>query len=161
MLAEHDASTGSVNREYVWIDDLPVALLDISGGTVTTDFIHTGQIDEPLMVTDRGRGDRVGCLRRSLRNGHDVQRAFNCALLFAYRASSSRPKPMTSARTTGATTTPALGGTSKPSRLGINAGPNIYAYVNGDPLMLTDPSGRFYWLIPILVGAAFDAAGEA
>ena len=56
LLAEHDASTGAVNREYVWIDELPVALLDISGGSVTTDFIHTGQIDEPLMVTDSGQG---------------------------------------------------------------------------------------------------------
>jgi hypothetical protein len=55
LLAEHNASTGAVPLEYVWIDDLAVAALDISGGTVTTNFIHTGEIDEPLIVTDAGQ----------------------------------------------------------------------------------------------------------
>ncbi len=51
LLAEHNATTGAANREYLWNYDIPVALTNISGATETTDFIHTGQIDEPLAVT--------------------------------------------------------------------------------------------------------------
>jgi len=32
LLAEHDGSTGAVLREYVWLDDTPVAVLKLRGG---------------------------------------------------------------------------------------------------------------------------------
>jgi hypothetical protein len=28
LLAEHDGATGAVLREYVWLDDMPVAMID-------------------------------------------------------------------------------------------------------------------------------------
>jgi RHS repeat-associated protein len=52
LLAEHDATTGLVEREYVWLDDMPVAMIDSTGTSPVTYFIHTGQIDEPLVMTD-------------------------------------------------------------------------------------------------------------
>jgi len=60
--------------EYVWLDDMPVALLDISGATVTTDYIHTGQIDEPGSgAAGRGGiasgGDLRGSAARAIRLG--------------------------------------------------------------------------------------------
>ena len=30
LLAEHDGSTGNVVKEYIWIDDMPVAVVDWS-----------------------------------------------------------------------------------------------------------------------------------
>ena len=53
LLAEHDADTGTAVREYVWLDDTPLALIDRdAGGAPRTLFIHAGHLDEPLMMTD-------------------------------------------------------------------------------------------------------------
>src|SRR5580704_10079339 len=51
LLAVHDATTGTMLQEYVWVDDMPVAMVNQSGGVSTVSYIHTGQIDEPLAVT--------------------------------------------------------------------------------------------------------------
>jgi hypothetical protein len=53
LLAEHNASTGAVNEEYAWLDDMPVFF---NPGGATTQDISTGQIDEPLVVTNSTGG---------------------------------------------------------------------------------------------------------
>ena len=56
LMAEHDAATGAVIREYIWIDDMPVAMVQYPGSTSpATYYIHTGQIGEPLMMTDASK----------------------------------------------------------------------------------------------------------
>jgi hypothetical protein len=57
LLAEHDGATGAVVREYVWLDDLLVAVIDASGGTAATYFVHAGPLDEPLQMTDAAKAD--------------------------------------------------------------------------------------------------------
>ena len=55
VLAEHNAASGgggAVELEYVWLDDLPVAMVDSTGASPATYYIHTGQIDEPLALTN-------------------------------------------------------------------------------------------------------------
>jgi RHS repeat-associated protein len=140
LLAEHNASTGAVNREYVWIDDAPVALLDISGSTVTTDFIHTGQIDEPLAVTDStkalvwnayidpyGIAEQIGTPTATLDTrlpGQSFQLETDSLHQNGYRDYD-----------------PSLGRYIEADPLGVDTGQNIYAYVEGDPLNLIDPAG--------------------
>ena len=52
VLAEHDGTTGAVLKEYIWIDDLPVSVVDSTSGTAVTYSIHTGQMNEPLELTN-------------------------------------------------------------------------------------------------------------
>jgi RHS repeat-associated protein len=140
LLAEQNATTGAVTREYVWIDDVPVALMDISGSTVTTDFIHTGQIGEPLAVTSStqalvwnayidpyGNAEPIGMPATTLDMrlpGQSFQLETNSLSQNGYRDYD-----------------PGLGRYIEADPLGIIAGQNVYAYVFGDPLNLTDPLG--------------------
>jgi uncharacterized protein RhaS with RHS repeats len=52
LIEEADASTGAPLREYVWIDDRPVALVDRTSGAPVIYYIHTGQLGSPQKITD-------------------------------------------------------------------------------------------------------------
>jgi RHS repeat-associated protein len=52
LLEEANASTGAPIREYVWIDDLPLALIDDTGSTPVIYYIHTDQVGSPQKITD-------------------------------------------------------------------------------------------------------------
>lgn len=51
LIAESNAS-GVVQREYIWIDDLPVAMVDATGASPVLYFVHTDQIGTPQKITD-------------------------------------------------------------------------------------------------------------
>jgi RHS repeat-associated protein len=55
LLAEQNGGTGTVVKEYAWIDDMPLAVIDSSSGTPTTYYIHTGPVDEPLAMTNSAK----------------------------------------------------------------------------------------------------------
>ena len=54
LMAEADA-TGATVREYIWLGDLPIAIVNRSGSTATTFFVHAGHRAEPLAVTNAAR----------------------------------------------------------------------------------------------------------
>ncbi len=157
LLAEHNAATGAATREYVWIDDVPVALINISGATETTDFIHTGQIDEPLAVTSSTQAlvwnayiDPFGTATTFTTPsttldmrlpGQSFQLEMNSLHQNRWRDYD-----------------PSLGRYIEADPLGIDAGQNVYAYVDGDPVNEEDrlglmgvppsppaPAGGFIW----------------
>lgn len=45
LLAEHEGAGGQVVREYVWIDDMPIAVIDAGTGEGTVFFLHVGPLD--------------------------------------------------------------------------------------------------------------------
>ena len=55
LLAEHNGSTGAVVKEYVWIDDMPVAVVDSSSGTANPYFVGTGPVNEPLVMPNSAK----------------------------------------------------------------------------------------------------------
>ncbi|WP_293381800.1 RHS repeat-associated core domain-containing protein [Phenylobacterium sp.] len=52
LIEEADASTGAPMREYIWIDDLPLSLVDDTGSAPVIFYIHTDQVGSPQKITD-------------------------------------------------------------------------------------------------------------
>ncbi|MFN3587418.1 MAG: RHS domain-containing protein, partial [Moraxellaceae bacterium] len=51
LLAETDASN-TTTREYLWLEDWPVAMVSMSGDTARLDFIHADHLGTPRRLTD-------------------------------------------------------------------------------------------------------------
>jgi RHS repeat-associated protein len=51
LIAEANGS-GTVQKEYIWLDDLPVAMVDSTGTSPVLYFIHTDQLGTPQKLTD-------------------------------------------------------------------------------------------------------------
>ena len=49
-LLEEANGSGTVQKEYIWLDDLPVAMVDATTNTIY--FIHTDQLGTPQKITD-------------------------------------------------------------------------------------------------------------
>jgi RHS repeat-associated protein len=140
LLAEHDGATGAVVREYVWLDDQPIAMIDSSTGTAQTYFIHAGQIGEPLVMTDSSKAKVWDA----------YVEAYGKAQVFGTPSAgldARLPGQWLEAETGGLHQNwyrnydPSLGRYIEADPLGIGAGQNIYAYVDGRAVEWRDPSG--------------------
>jgi len=140
LIAEHDGTTGAVRREYVWLDDTPVAMIDSTGAAPVTYFIHTGQIEEPLVMTDASQ----------VKVWDAYVEPYGAATVFGTPSAGLdlRLPGQFSQAETGALSQnwnrdydTSLGRYIEADPLGIDAGQNVYAYVDGDPLTEIDPHG--------------------
>lgn len=140
LLAEHDGATGAVVREYVWLDDMAVAMVDSSTGTAQTYFIHTGQIDEPLVMTDAAKAKVWDA----------YVEPYGTAQVFGTPSAGldlRLPGQWLQAETGGLHQNwhrdydPSLGRYIEVDPLGIEAGQNVFAYVDGRPTTLIDVNG--------------------
>lgn len=140
LLAEADGSSGSVIKEYVWIDDLPIGVIDSSSGTVQTYYIHTGAVSEPLVLTDSTQAKVWDAFVEP----------YGIAKTFATPSATidlRLPGQWEQIETGGLFQNgirdydPTLGRYVQADPLGIEAGPNLYAYVDGNPLNRIDPLG--------------------
>jgi RHS repeat-associated protein len=140
LIAEHDATTGTVEREYVWLDDTPVAMIDSTGTSPATYFIHTGQIEEPLVMTDATKAKVWDA----------YVEPFGLATVFGTPSAGldlRLPGQFTQAETGALSQNwkrdydTSLGRYIESDPLGIDAGQNDYGYVDANPLGTTDPSG--------------------
>lgn len=142
-------------REYVWLEDTPLAMFDYSGGSPATFFIHTGQIGEPLAVTNAAKAKVWDA----------AIEPFGQAVMFgpASEALDLRlPGQWAQAETGGLFQNwmrdydPTLGRYAQADPLGIEAGENLYAYALGSPLALIDPTGEVVPLAGALFGGGLD-----
>jgi len=139
LLAEHNGATGAVLREYVWLDDLLLAVVDATTPTAQTYYVHTGQIDEPLVVTD-------GAMAKVW---DAYVEPYGKAQVFGTPAAGldlRLPGQWLEAETGlhqnwHRNYDPRLGRYIEADPLGIDAGQNLYAYVDGRPFDARDPMG--------------------
>jgi RHS repeat-associated protein len=140
LIAEHDGATGNVLREYVWLDDTPIAMIDSTGTSPATYFIHTGQIEEPLVMTDATKAKVWGA----------YVEPFGRATVFGTPSAGldlRLPGQFTQVETGALSQNwnrdydTSLGRYIQADPLGIEAGQNVYGYVDGDPLASVDVSG--------------------
>jgi len=140
LIAEHNGATGAVLREYIWLDDMPVAMIDSTSGTALTYFIHTGQLEEPQVMTDASQAKVWDA----------YVEPFGAAQVFGtptagldLRLPGQYAEPETGAlnQNWNRNYDTSLGRYIQADPIGLSGGQNVYAYVDGDPLNLIDPLG--------------------
>lgn len=159
LLAEYNANTGSMTREYAWFDDMPVAILTGTGTTLTRLYIHTGQIGEPLMMTDASKAAVWSAAFDPWGQPAMLPPTATSPLLMRLPGQWQQSE-------TGLYQNwmrdydPTLGRYVQGDPIGLLGGTNLYAYANGDPLQLIDPNGENPLVIGVLAGALIGSSGN-
>jgi uncharacterized protein RhaS with RHS repeats len=56
LIAEADAASGTTQREYIWVDDLPLAVFsDLDTPSPKLYYVHADQLNRPLRMTDASK----------------------------------------------------------------------------------------------------------
>ena len=148
IIAETDAS-GTTLREYIWVDDLPLAVVANANVTPAIYYVHTDHLLRPARMTDN-----VGAVAWDV-----IYKPFgevnNVAIISA--ATDLRFPGQWFQLESGLHYNwhrhydPTTGRYIQPDPLGLTAlrsdGPSAYAYVGGSPLVYTDPSGEYAGVI--------------
>jgi len=154
IIAELDAS-GQTQREYIWLDDMPVAVVDnVASGNPVIYFVHVDHLMRPARMTAQDTSwvwDVIyapfGGVSYIWSNPANIDLRFpgqwfqlESGLAYNWH------------RHYDAT----LGRYVQPDPLGLTAmlsdGPSVYGYVGGSPFAYADPTGQFAW-IPFILAA--------
>ncbi len=137
LIAEHDPVTGAVIREYVWLDDIPVAVIE-AGVTPTISYIHPDHLNRPIALTD-ATGALVNETTWVAFGGiHVIAGTVDLDLRFPgqwYQHEGGLHYNWHRSYD------PTIGRYTQPDPLGLIDGPSRYAYAGSDPLQKVDPSG--------------------
>jgi len=134
-------SVGTTNRDYVWMDDMPVGIVDYAGITATVSIVHADGLGSPRVVTTPagttlwqwayagnpfGEKAPVSSASYTLNlrfpgQYFDAESGLDYNINRDYEAAAGRY--------------------SQSDPLGLDGGMNTYAYAAGDPMIHTDPSG--------------------
>lgn len=131
---------GATSRNYVWLDALPLAVVETTGGTSSVSYVHVDGLGTPRAVTDgvgvtvwqwgyqaNPFGEKAPSTTAAPFNFrfpgqyHDIESGLAYNVNRDYEANTGRYVQ------------------SDP--LGVAAGPNTYLYVNGNPLGYSDALG--------------------
>lgn len=154
LLAEHNGDTGAVIKQYIWLDDMPLAVIDKSSGTEVAYYIHTGQIGEPLVMTNASKAKVWDA----------YVEPFGKAQVFGTASASIdlRLPGQWAQMESGLSQNwnrdydPTLARYIQADPIGLDGGQNLYAYVDGRPTEWIDPDGRIW---TGLAGAGIGAIG--
>jgi RHS repeat-associated protein len=163
LLAEANGS-GAAQKEYLWLDDLPVAVVDAGGASPVLYFIHSDQLGTPQKITNAsavviwdGVFDPFG------NPAYGPGGIWNTSTWnnFAWGADLSLTNLRFPGQYADAETAlnqnwfrdydPTIGRYVQSDPVGLEAGINTYIYADVNPVKYIDPDGRF---IPVLVGIA-------
>ena len=151
-LAEHDAVTGLVRKEFIWLGDMLIAMVE-AGQTYA---VHGGHLGQPLMMTDStgtvvwdaefapfgGALPTVQTQSVDLRFPGQWEQA-EAGLIQNWHRDYD----------------PSLGRYLQADPLGLDAGQSLYGYVSGDPLNMVDPTGEF-GIGGAIVGVGLETVGQ-
>lgn len=138
VIAEYDGVSGSLKREYVWLGDRPIAVIDPSSTGDKTYYIHADHLNRPIAMTNAAKS--LVAQFTWLPNGglHSYSGTVGLDLRFPgqiFQAESGlhynwhRQYDPTNGRYT------------QPDPLGLIDGPSRYAYVGNDPMQVIDIYG--------------------
>ena len=160
LIAEHDASSKQVKREYIWMGDIPVAVvagstpsLSISAGNpAALYYIFSDHLNTPRLVADTAGNQRwswplltsepFGATpANEAPAGQATAQAFSLPLRFPGQY---LDKETGSFYNYFRTYNPETGRYLQSDPIGLAGGLNTYAYVGGNPLGYADPKGLQY-----------------
>lgn len=161
LIAEADAATGATLREYIWLDDMPVAVVtDIAAATPTIYAVHVDHLKRPIAMSDAAKA-MVWQARwlpygapQSITGTASLDARFpgqwfqiESGLHYNWHRHYD----------------PSIGRYTQPDPLGFVDGPSVFAYAGNSPLMQIDKDGRLIWLLPaiargVIIGASANFA---
>lgn len=157
LIAEYDGISGDLLREYVWLEDTPIAVIE-AGVTPTIHYIHTDHIGRPIALSDAGGSFANETTWVVFGNAWSVTGTLGVDLRFPgqmYQFESGLHYNWNRQYD------PSIARYTQPDPLGLVDGPSRYAYVRNDPLQLVDKDGRFIWIVAgIVVGLALEYVAD-
>lgn len=155
LIAEANGS-GVAQKEYIWIDDLPVAMVDNTGGSPVLYYIHTDQLGTPQKISDGSLnivwdgvfdpfGNPATGASLSLTNVRfpgqysDSETVLNQNWMRDYD--------------------PTTGRYVQSDPIALDGGANTYTYAGGNPVIYVDSTGEFFFL-PALIGAGIGGVSD-
>lgn len=144
LIAEHDAATGAVLREYIWLGLMPLAVIDHSTGSDVMSFLHSDHLGRPVAATSATGavvwdgaftpfGEAVllaGSLTMDLRfpgqyRDSESELYYNFTQIYD----------------------PSIGRYLQYDTIALAGGINPFAYVGGNPISMIDPTGELIFVI--------------
>ncbi|MBV8566123.1 MAG: RHS domain-containing protein, partial [Methylobacteriaceae bacterium] len=138
IIAETDGS-GNTTREYIWLDDMPIAVIDgVNTPSPTTYYVHTDHLMRPIAMTDKNAtivwsavykpfGEVLSITGTPVMNARFPGQWFQLETGLHYNWHRHYD--------------PTLGRYLQPDPLGFVSGSNVYSYVRQNPLRATDRFG--------------------
>ncbi len=137
LLAEY----GNTSRDYIWLENLPVAVVDTAAGASTVSYVHDDGLNTPRAVSDSA-GNTIWQLGYQANPFSEQQPTSVSGYTFNFRfAGQYYDVESGLANNINRDQEAATGRYNQPDPLGLTAGPNLYAYVGGNPLSFVDPFG--------------------
>lgn len=151
LLGEYNSRTGAVLREYVWLDDMPLAMLvpdqNNPNGEPIVYFVHSDHLDAPRVLIDRAGYERWRWLSEPF--GIDLADG-DPSGLGRVEISLRLPGQVFDAETGlhynhHRYYDPTTGRYTQSDPIGLAGGINAYAYVGGNPVSRIDSRGLAYF----------------
>jgi RHS repeat-associated protein len=138
-LMSEDNSSGNPIREYIWLDGMPVAMVDSTGMSPVIYFIHTDHLGKPQKMTD-GSGSLVwDAVYKPFGEVYSVSGTATNLLMFPGQFYDSETALSQNwYRDYDAT----LGRYIESDPIGLDGGINTYGYANGNSIGYIDPTGQ-------------------
>lgn len=154
---------GSSSRDYVWLDDLPVATVDTTSGVSTVSYVHADGLNTPRAVANTA-GNTVWQLAYQANAFGEQQPTSTNGFVYGPRFSGQYYDAESGIVHNGFRDyESATGRYIHSDPIGLNGGPSTYPYVGSNPLSFVDALGlqaenERDLLEPIDVAAPINAA---
>jgi RHS repeat-associated protein len=161
-------------REYIWLDNRPVAMVDDTGASPVVYYVHTDQLGTPQKITD-GSADVVWDSVFDPFGNMVASTGANWGTgvwqSFTWEPTSPQTMPLRFPGQYADSETalnqnwnrdydPTIGRYVESDPAGLWGGVNTYAYVNGNPVAAIDRNGKYLFLITAAVGAVGGGVGN-
>lgn len=133
-IAEHDGASGSVQREYIWLGDMLIGMVE--GGALYA--VHGGHLGQPVLVTSASKG--VVWQAETAPFGEVVPSVTGTDTGLRYPGQWEQVESALF-QNWHRDYDPSLGRYLQSDPLGMAAGQSIYGYAGQSPLNSIDPSG--------------------
>jgi RHS repeat-associated protein len=146
------SDTGATLREYVWLDELPLAVVaDVDTMSPNLYFVHADHLDRPVKMTNGGKAVVWDAVYRPFGEAHSISGSAANNLRFPgqYFLIESGLHYNWHRHYD-----PSLGRYTQPDPLEFVDGPAMYSYARSRPTMEIDPDGRNP-VVPVIVGTAW------